>query len=118
MLIKLWLQLQGKTDQKFVEASFRLFRDCLNVKTVLTAAQFLEQVGLSCADMLAGEKDPPRIVDPEVVSKKAFKHMEACAVVQLFRRALLSASCCLYATSLWHASASTMRRYARSVWLP
>ncbi len=37
------LQLQGKTDQKFVEASFRLFRDCFNIRTVLTPANFLEQ---------------------------------------------------------------------------
>lgn len=39
-------QLQGKTDQKFVENSFRLFRDCFNIKTVLTPANFLEQVSL------------------------------------------------------------------------
>ncbi len=38
------LQLQGKTDQKFVEVAFRLFRDCFAIKTVLTPAHFLEQV--------------------------------------------------------------------------
>lgn len=37
-------QLAGKTDQRFVEASFKLLRDCLGVKTVLTPAQFLAQV--------------------------------------------------------------------------
>jgi hypothetical protein len=36
-------QLQGKTDQRFVEASFRLARDCLGIRTVLTPALFLEQ---------------------------------------------------------------------------
>ncbi len=38
------VQLQGKTDQRFIESSFKLFRDVLNVKTVLTSAQFFEQV--------------------------------------------------------------------------
>ncbi len=36
-------QLQGKTDQRFVENSFRLFRDCFGLRPVLTAVQFLEQ---------------------------------------------------------------------------
>lgn len=40
----LLVQLQGKTDQRFIESSFKLFRDVLNVKTVLTPAQFFEQV--------------------------------------------------------------------------
>ena len=38
-------QLMGKTDQRFVENSFKLFRDCLGIRTVLTASQFLGQVG-------------------------------------------------------------------------
>lgn len=38
------LQLQGKTDQKFVENAFRFVRDCFNIKTVLTPQHFLEQV--------------------------------------------------------------------------
>ena len=38
------MQLQGKTDQRFVEHSFKLFRDCLGVRTVLTTSQFLDQV--------------------------------------------------------------------------
>lgn len=38
-------QLSGKTDQRFVEAAFKLFRDHLNVKTALTPAHFLNQVG-------------------------------------------------------------------------
>lgn len=37
------LQLQGKTDQRFVETAFKLFRDAMGLKLVITAAQFLEQ---------------------------------------------------------------------------
>ena len=37
-------QLLGKTDQRFLENSFKLFRDCLGIRTVLTASQFLGQV--------------------------------------------------------------------------
>ena len=47
----LLLQLQGKTDQRFVDNAFKLFRGYLNVKTVLTPAQFLGQVG---TDMWTG----------------------------------------------------------------
>ncbi|KAL6745505.1 Centrosomal spindle body, CEP44-domain-containing protein, partial [Haematococcus lacustris] len=36
-------ELQGKTDAKFVEGAFRLMRDAFSIKTVLTAAHFLEQ---------------------------------------------------------------------------
>ncbi|MEW5302425.1 MAG: hypothetical protein WDW36_005212 [Sanguina aurantia] len=36
-------ELSGKTDQRFVEAAFKLFRDHLNVKTALTPAHFLNQ---------------------------------------------------------------------------
>eukprot|EP00798_Chlamydomonas_sp_ICE-L_P004811 gene4811-34565_t len=36
-------ELQGKTDKRFVETAFRLFRDVCQLKSVLTAAQFLEQ---------------------------------------------------------------------------
>ena len=39
------LQLQGKTDQRFIEVAFKLFRDCFNIKTVLTPGHFLDQVG-------------------------------------------------------------------------
>ena len=39
------MQLQGKTDQRFVENAFKLFRDCLGIRSVITAAQFLDQVG-------------------------------------------------------------------------
>ncbi|GIL72177.1 hypothetical protein Vretimale_340 [Volvox reticuliferus] len=35
-------ELAGKTDQRFVESCFKLFRDVLNVRTVLTPAQFFE----------------------------------------------------------------------------
>jgi len=38
------LQLQAKTDEGFVKGAFRLCRDHLGVRTVLTPAQFLEQV--------------------------------------------------------------------------
>jgi hypothetical protein len=38
------LQLQGKTDEGFVKGAFKLLRDHLGVKTVLTPGQFLEQV--------------------------------------------------------------------------
>ncbi|GLC57565.1 hypothetical protein PLESTB_001241000 [Pleodorina starrii] len=36
-------ELAGKTDQRFVESCFKLFRDVLNVRTVLTPVQFFEQ---------------------------------------------------------------------------
>ncbi|GMH41557.1 hypothetical protein BSKO_09467 [Bryopsis sp. KO-2023] len=35
--------LQGKTDQRFVECSFKVFRDVLKLKPVLTPSQFLDQ---------------------------------------------------------------------------
>lgn len=38
------MQLQGKTDKRFVEGAFRLARDCLGIRTVLTPAHFLEHV--------------------------------------------------------------------------
>jgi hypothetical protein len=38
------LQLQAKTDEGFVRGAFRLCRDHLGVRTVLTPGQFLEQV--------------------------------------------------------------------------
>lgn len=41
------MQLQGKTDARFVEAAFKIFRDKFGLHPVLTAAQFLEQVRLS-----------------------------------------------------------------------
>ena len=37
------LQLQGKTDARFVEAAFKIFRDKFGLRPVITAAQFLEQ---------------------------------------------------------------------------
>lgn len=37
-------QLAGKTDARFVEGAFRLFRESLGVKTVLQPSQFLSQV--------------------------------------------------------------------------
>jgi hypothetical protein len=40
------LQLQGKTDEGFVKGAFKLLRDHLGLKLVISAAQFLEQVGL------------------------------------------------------------------------
>ncbi|GAX81755.1 hypothetical protein CEUSTIGMA_g9183.t1 [Chlamydomonas eustigma] len=36
-------ELQGKTDQRFVENCFKLLRDCFNIRAVLTVSQFLEQ---------------------------------------------------------------------------
>ncbi|PNH09698.1 Centrosomal protein [Tetrabaena socialis] len=42
-IVRSGFELAGKTDQRFVEAAFRLFRDVLNVRTVLTPAQFFEQ---------------------------------------------------------------------------
>lgn len=38
------VQLQAKTDDGFVKAAFRLCREHLGIRTVLTPAQFLEQV--------------------------------------------------------------------------
>jgi hypothetical protein len=40
----LCLQLQAKTDDAFVKAAFRLCREHLGIRTVLTPGQFLEQV--------------------------------------------------------------------------
>eukprot|EP00198_Chlamydomonas_reinhardtii_P012632 XP_001701969.1 predicted protein [Chlamydomonas reinhardtii] len=42
-IVRNGFELAGKTDQRFVETSFRLLRDLLNVRTVLTPAQFFEQ---------------------------------------------------------------------------
>jgi hypothetical protein len=42
------MQLQGKTDQKFVETAFKLFREAFGIKTVLTPGNFLEQVRGAC----------------------------------------------------------------------
>ncbi|KAG2501080.1 hypothetical protein HYH03_000898 [Edaphochlamys debaryana] len=42
-IVRSGFELAGKTDQRFVESSFRLFRDVLNVRTVVTPAQFFEQ---------------------------------------------------------------------------
>ena len=39
------LQLVGKTDQRFVEHTFKLARDQFHIRTVLTPSQFLEQAG-------------------------------------------------------------------------
>lgn len=36
------LQLHGKTDQRFVEHAFKLFRDTMGLRPVITPAQFLE----------------------------------------------------------------------------
>eukprot|EP00210_Caulerpa_lentillifera_P008039 g7676.t1 len=36
-------KLRGKTDKKFVEIAFRVFRDVLELKLVLTSGQFLQQ---------------------------------------------------------------------------
>ena len=45
-------QLQAKTDDAFVKGAFRLCRDHLGIRTVLTPAQFLEQVSTTscCGD--------------------------------------------------------------------
>lgn len=40
------VQLQGKTDARFVEAAFKIFRDKFGLRPVITAAQFLEQASL------------------------------------------------------------------------
>ncbi len=37
-------QLAGKTDLRFVECAFKLFRQALGIKPVITPAQFLEKV--------------------------------------------------------------------------
>lgn len=37
-------QLQGKTDARFTDVAFRVLRDYLRIKPVITPAQFLEQV--------------------------------------------------------------------------
>jgi hypothetical protein len=55
-------QLQGKTDQRFTEAAFRCLRECLHVKSVLSPAQFLEQVRgntrsiMFCSEMACGRE--------------------------------------------------------------
>ncbi len=62
------VQLAGKTDQRFVESVFRMLRELLSVRTVLTPAQFFEQgfaerkVLLLC-DLIAAAK---RIHNEEV----------------------------------------------------
>lgn len=38
------MQLQGKTDEGLVKNAFKLFRDHLGLRVVLTPGQFLEQV--------------------------------------------------------------------------
>lgn len=40
------VQLQGKTDARFVEAAFKIFRDKFGLRPVITAAQFLEQASV------------------------------------------------------------------------
>jgi len=42
-VVNFGVQLQGKTDARFVEAAFKIFRDKFGLRPVLTAAQFLEQ---------------------------------------------------------------------------
>ncbi|KAK9864308.1 hypothetical protein WJX84_011209 [Apatococcus fuscideae] len=37
------LELQGKSDARFLETAFKVFRDVFGLKPVLSAAQFLEQ---------------------------------------------------------------------------
>ena len=44
MLPACFMQLHGKTDARFVEVAFKVFRDKFGLRPVLTAAQFLEQV--------------------------------------------------------------------------
>ena len=43
------VQLQGKTDARFVEAAFKIFRDKFGLRPVITAAQFLEQASVFSA---------------------------------------------------------------------
>lgn len=38
------VQLRGKTDARFIEAAFRVFREYFRIKLVLSPHQFLEQV--------------------------------------------------------------------------
>lgn len=48
------VQLQGKTDARFVEAAFKIFRDKFGLRPVITAAQFLEQASVfTCAAVQA-----------------------------------------------------------------
>lgn len=44
------LQLQAKTDEGFVKAAFRLCREHLGIRTVLTPPQFLEQVSTAVSN--------------------------------------------------------------------
>eukprot|EP00879_Flechtneria_rotunda_P028236 GHRR01030327.1.p1 GENE.GHRR01030327.1~~GHRR01030327.1.p1 ORF type:complete len:202 (+),score=67.28 GHRR01030327.1:189-794(+) len=41
--LSMGVQLQGKTDEGFVKAALRLFREHMGLKVVLTSGQFLEQ---------------------------------------------------------------------------
>ncbi|KAL0034375.1 hypothetical protein WJX77_011722 [Trebouxia sp. C0004] len=42
-LVSAGYELQGKTDARFIEAAFKIFRDKFGLRPVLTAPQFLEQ---------------------------------------------------------------------------
>lgn len=46
------MQLQGKSDARFVEATFKIFRDKFGLRPVLTTAQFLEQVRPSLSTLV------------------------------------------------------------------
>lgn len=40
------VQLQGKTDARFVEAAFKILTDNFGLRPVITAAQFLQQASV------------------------------------------------------------------------
>lgn len=115
-------QLQGKTDQKFVENAFRLFRDCFAIKTVLTPAHFLDQVGHVQLDELFGILMQPHGDEhkQQQWSKIYVAWASCCASTSLFNaacRALRSASCCCSATSSRPAKRSITMRSERKGWL-
>lgn len=82
-------QLQGKTDQRFVEAGFKLFRDLLSVKTYLTPAQFFEQVRRHQQPAGSMHATPHRLPACQAWLTISLPHV--C-------RALPSARCCWHAT--------------------
>ena len=97
------VQLQGKTDARFVEAAFKIFRDKFGLRPVITAAQFLEQASLS----FSAAVQFPRL-HALLCLKKAL--LATC-------RDLRNGSLCCCLMSLPIARASTMLLYDGPGWL-
>ena len=97
------VQLQGKTDARFVEAAFKIFRDKFGLRPVITAAQFLEQASLFFSNAI------------QVARLHALLCLQRTLVATC--RDLLSGSLCCCPMSLPTAKASTMLLYDGPGWL-